>query len=96
VAKIVHLTSVHPAYDNRILNKECYSIAQAGHSVTLYAPHHKNEILKGVQINALPKETNRLRRVVFNPTIIYKRAIVENADIYHFHDPELILLVYYC
>ncbi len=88
--KIIHLTSVHPAFDTRIFYKECHSLALAGYEVKLCAPHSKNEIINSVQLLAVQKETKRLRRMSRCIAEIYQIAINENADLYHFHDPELI------
>ena len=88
--KVIHLTSVHPAFDTRIFHKECYSLAKAGYDVKLFAPAKKNETIAGVQIVALPTETNRLKRIGQATAEIYRKALDENADLYHFHDPELI------
>lgn len=88
--KIVHLTSAHPASDNRILHKECRSIAQAGYEVRLCAPHERDEVVDGVQIVAMPKEDRRLRRVTRGTARVCRDAWREDADLFHFHDPELI------
>lgn len=88
--KIVHLTSVHPAFDTRIFHKECCSLAKAGYEVKLYAPNNRNENVSGVQVIAMNMETNRLQRISRGAANVYRGALSEDADIYHFHDPELI------
>src|SRR5699024_12419964 len=40
----------------------------------------------------LQKHTNRLKRILFSPFELYKKAKKEKADIYVFHDPELLFV----
>jgi hypothetical protein len=88
--KIVHLTSVHPAHDVRVFYKECRTLAQNGFNVALIAPHSADEILDGVQIRALLPARNRLSRMFLTTLRVLRKALREEGDLYHFHDPELI------
>jgi glycosyltransferase involved in cell wall biosynthesis len=88
--RIVHLTSVHPTFDVRIFHKECKSIARAGYDVTLISPHDRDEIVEGVRLKAVWRASGRFRRMFCTTWTILGRAIREDADLYHFHDPELI------
>jgi glycosyltransferase involved in cell wall biosynthesis len=88
--KIVHMTSVHPPFDTRIFFRECKTLAKAGWNVVLIAKHDKNEVVDGIRIRALSKSKRRLLGIPNVLKNIYKIAVEENADIYHFHDPELI------
>ncbi|MCU1285421.1 MAG: glycosyl transferase group 1 [Acidobacteriales bacterium] len=90
MSRIVHLTSVHVAWDNRIFDRECKSLASQGHEVTLIVPHEQDEIRENVQIRAVAKAPSRGQRLLKVVPAIYKAAIQENADLYQFHDPELI------
>jgi glycosyltransferase involved in cell wall biosynthesis len=89
-SRIVHLTSVHPVFDVRIFHKECKSLARAGYDVTLIAAHDRDEIVDGIRVNAIPRPSSRLSRMLFATSHILRQAIREDADLYHFHDPELI------
>ncbi len=91
--KVCHLTSVHPIDDVRIFVKECTSIAANGYDVTLIACGETafEDIESGVKrISLNIPVKNRLQRIIKRPKEIYKKALQVNADIYHFHDPELL------
>ncbi len=88
--KICHLTSVHPALDNRIFYKECVSLSNAGYNVTLIGNHSVNEVIENIRIIALEPVNSRLRRMTFLLTRLLNKALEENYEIYHLHDPELI------
>ncbi len=88
--KVCHLTSVHIPFDTRIFYKECRSLADAGYEVHLIAPHDRNETVDGIHIHAVPKRSNKLKRMVFTTAAVLKKALSLDAVLYHFHDPELI------
>jgi glycosyltransferase involved in cell wall biosynthesis len=89
--KVVHMTSVHWAMDNRIFYKECRSLAKAGFQVTVVGPHTEDTVEEGVRIKSIPLEHSRLLRMTRTVWRVYREAKKQQADIYHFHDPELIL-----
>ena len=69
------------------------SAAKEGHAVTLIAPHSKKEEKEGVSVIPIIKPQNRLKRF-FYTLKIYSLLKREDADIYHFHDPELIPIMF--
>lgn len=90
--KICVLTSVHPAVEVRIFYKECKTLASAGYQVILIGQHDTSEIKDGVTIIPIRKPKNRLVRMLWLPWKMLFLAIKQKADVYHFHDPELISL----
>ncbi|MDX9744155.1 MAG: glycosyltransferase family 4 protein [Arcobacteraceae bacterium] len=89
--KIVHLTSVHARHDIRILLKECSSLVKAGYDVSLVvADGLGNEEKNGVKIHDVGKQNGRINRILNTTKNVFKKCVELNADLYHFHDPELI------
>lgn len=88
---ICHLSSVHQRYDIRIFHKECNSLAKNGYKVFLIVADGKgNEEKKDISIIDVGGKNSRLKRIMLSTNKIYKKALEINADIYHFHDPELL------
>lgn len=88
--RIVILTSVHSWFDIRIFHKEAKSLVRAGYDVILIAQHKRDETIDGVSIIALPNPANRFMRILGLTWLTFRLAIKQKADVYHFHDPELI------
>ncbi|MGL4730049.1 MAG: glycosyltransferase family 4 protein [Clostridium sp.] len=90
--KICHISTAHPTYDTRIYHKECRSLAsnENEHDTYLIINGKSDEISDGVKIMALPEKNSRAYRMINKRKIALKKAIEVDADIYHFHDPELI------
>ncbi len=89
-ATVVHLTSVHSAADARIFRKECRSLADAGFHVTSVGWHPSDTILDQVRIKSIERDRGRLARMTRTAWRVYRAALELDADLYHFHDPELI------
>lgn len=91
---ICHLTSAHPRYDTRIFIKMCISLATEGYDASLIVADGKGlELKNGVSIIDVGfKKGNRLSRMTRTVHKVYKAAVDLNADIYHMHDPELLLV----
>lgn len=87
--RVCHLSSVHRANDIRVFHKECVTLAQAGFNVTLVAVA-ADVPPAGVKVVSLPPIGGRLTRMISGAWQAYSCALALRADIYHFHDPELL------
>ena len=58
----------------------------------LIAQHGRDDTVDGVNILALPKARNRFSRIFGLTWRAFRLALRQRADVYHFHDPELIPL----
>lgn len=93
--KVCHFTSVHPSLDTRIFVKQCCSLAEAGFEVNLVVANAVSEVRNSVNIIGVKSNaSSRIVRFIKTGYIVYKAAKNVNADIYHFHDPELLFWAY--
>lgn len=91
--KVCHITNAHPRYDGRILGKECASLRAYGYDVTLLVNDDiADEIYEDVSIISIRQRRNTRFQRFFSLKTIYKKAVQIDADIYHLHDPELLLI----
>ncbi len=88
--KVCVLTSAHPVFDVRIFHKECKTLVRAGYDVTLVAGHSESLSVDGVTIKAVRPAKGRFERWSRTTAAVYRAAVAVDANIYHFHDPELI------
>jgi glycosyltransferase involved in cell wall biosynthesis len=88
--KIRHLTAVHDVDDSRILRRECKSLAEAGYDVALVVGRAPRDDLAGVRVIGVGAAKNRLDRALRVTWNVYRAARRERADVYQFHDPELL------
>ncbi|MBX9621324.1 MAG: glycosyltransferase family 4 protein [Alphaproteobacteria bacterium] len=87
---VTHITTAHPSSDIRIFHKECKSLSKHGIKVNLIATHPKNECIENINIIPLPSFKRRDAQIVFNSCLAFSAALKTQADLFHFHDPELI------
>lgn len=92
LVKVAHLTSVHSRSDTRIFFKECLSLSKIENYkiFLIVADGLGYEEKNNIKIYDVGAPRNRLSRVVCISRRIFKKAKELDADIYHFHDPELI------
>jgi glycosyltransferase involved in cell wall biosynthesis len=90
--KICHLTSVHQRTDVRVFLKICTSLTLAGMDVSLVISDGKGDaVVNGVKIfDVAVQSESRIIRMTKTVAAVYRKALALDAQIYHFHDPELI------
>lgn len=88
--RVCHLTSVHAPFDTRIFYKECVSLTKK-YEVHFIVPAKQDEYVDGVYIHHVSKDSSgRFQRMTKRVWDVYNAALKVDADVYHFHDPELI------
>ncbi len=91
--RIAHLTISHGPLDVRIFQKECRTLADAGHDVHLMVPGPVPAQRDGVRFHSLPdvgRDDAFFWRVWRHLPTIYRKARDLNASAYHLPDPSLI------
>ena len=86
--KVCHVTSMHRVFDTRIFYKECASLSKK-YEVYLVASNVESQIKNGIHIVGVPMPPHGIRKMLTTKPVI-KAAEEIDADVYHFHDPELI------
>lgn len=91
-SKVVHLTTVHRADDNRIYFKEAGAIAELGCHVTVVAPETRDAGTSGASVDRvfIPAYRRRVLRMTIGILRMYAAARRLRAHVYHLHDPELL------
>lgn len=93
---IVHATTVHPWWDNRVSNKMVSGLAKAGCRVYFIVnsyPVEKRPDIDQLSIKTLNvAETGLKGRLVKNIAAYKKALAIKDKGIFHFHDPELIFV----
>lgn len=90
--RVVHLTSVHSNEDARIFHKECRTLSESGYEVTLLSADSNKTTNFGIIKRNVAFPRSRSERMSITLFNLLRMALKENADIYHFHDSELIPL----
>ena len=92
-ARVCKLTNIHSPLDQRIFYKEALSLVAAGYKVKIVGPGpvELTGERAGVQIQTIPLPQRPWGRIS-NLFRLWKASQREDADFYHFHDPELLLL----
>lgn len=88
--RICVMSSVHPAGDTRIYLKELKSLKRAGYEVIFLNRERDGDDEDGIQFIKIDIPEGRLKRIFISPFKLYRKAVRQKADAYHFHDPELL------
>jgi glycosyltransferase involved in cell wall biosynthesis len=90
--KVCHISTVHPVLDDRILFKECNSLKESGFDVSYVVANPDSFVYPGIQIISLPVFNGRFNRLIRGSMAAYRLAKQTRAELFHFHDPELMLM----
>lgn len=90
--KIVHMSSIHAADDIRIFQKECRTLAKSGYEVVFICQSSSSKKVDGVHIQSARRASSRLERFTLTLGHVLRLALRENADVYHLHGPDLLLV----
>lgn len=85
--KVCHVTSMHIYNDTRIFVKECGSLSKK-YEVYLVASNVESHEENGIHVIGVKMPPHGLKKMLTTKPVI-KAAESVDADIYHFHDPEL-------
>jgi glycosyltransferase involved in cell wall biosynthesis len=86
---VCHVTSVHVPTDSRVLYHECRSLAGRYRTILACRDDGPARTIEGVEILPLPRAKGRLARFAGGIGLAIA-AEATGADLYHFHDPELL------
>src|SRR5690625_2161269 len=94
---VVHITTVHTSFDTRIFYKECKSLVDKGLENYLIHTEFKDFDEKKFKDNnikpiLIKKQKKRIHRMFKSSKKALEAALKIEADIYHIHDPELLLI----
>lgn len=95
--KILFLSTVHNYPDLRIINKELYSLKENYTNLFYIGQHSSAESFYENEIKVIPLKIviNRFDRIFKLQYDAYQQIIIIKPNIIHFHDPELIPLMWF-
>lgn len=94
--KVCHVTSAHNRYDGRIFLKQCTSLAKKYDVTLLCCDTLENEIKNNVKIVSINRKFNNVfERIFLSKKNLRNKCVEIDADIYEFHDSELLSLAKY-
>lgn len=89
--RVAHLSSHHADDDIRVFRKEAVTLARGGYEVSYVVPTVAERTEQGVRVVGVTPPSSRLVRLTVTPWRVFGRALRLDAEVYHFHDPELML-----
>lgn len=93
VTRVAHLSTAHGRRELRVHLKECNSLAAAGYEVHYVVADGLGEEQVGqVQVHDIGVAGGRFQRMLLRPWRMLAAAKRLKARVYHFHDPEILLV----
>lgn len=91
--EIIHVTTVHPREDTRVFKKMCVDLAAEGYRVSLFVTDGlPSECKDSVEIRNLDRRRRLAARLIISHFRVLLAILANRNAVYHFHDPELVLL----
>ncbi|MCL3779153.1 glycosyltransferase [Prolixibacteraceae bacterium JC049] len=93
--RVCHITSMDNWRDARIFERACLGLARNGFEVSfIVTTPDENVVESDYPVSFLwLKKRDGIRRRIFSSIEAIEKAISIDADIYHFHDPEILFFV---
>lgn len=90
--RCIHVTTVHPRHDTRILYRECKTLSEAGFDVTLLVADGRGDAhVDRISIQDIGRSPGgRIVRVSWTNLRMLWRLLRTTGGVFHFHDPELV------
>jgi glycosyltransferase involved in cell wall biosynthesis len=86
------VTTSHNITDNRIYNKQALSLKRAGYWVSIIAQTDKSQDEFPLEVFPLPCTRKHYKRYMLNSLRAFFIMLRIKADVYHLHDPELLII----
>lgn len=91
MASVAHVTTVHARADTRVFVKECQSLCAVDYQTLLVVADGEGNVdAPGVSVHDVGAPSFKWLRPVVSSWRVLRAARRLDADVYHFHDPELI------
>jgi len=91
--KVCNVSTVHPRHDNRIFHKQCISLKKRHFDVLFCVADGKGDSVdEGISIRDIGAYQGRFQRMLKAPVRMFRELRSIKADIFVFHDPELLPL----
>lgn len=93
--KVCHVTSAHSRYDGRIFLKQLISLSKNYDCYLVCCDDLEDEIKNNINIKSTHRKfKNRYERFLKSKSILKKKCLEVDADVYQFHDVDLLNLAY--
>jgi glycosyltransferase involved in cell wall biosynthesis len=91
--KVCNVSTVHPRHDSRIFHKQCMSLKKRHFDVLFCVADGKGDSVdEGISIRDIGAYRGRFQRMLKAPVRMFMELLSIKADIFVFHDPELLPL----
>lgn len=89
--RICLISTAQPVNDVRLFYREALTLFKNGYEVHIIIPNPTSEVISGIHIHSIMLTRFRLIRFFLLPYIALIRALNIQYDVYHLHDPELLV-----